>query len=78
MSYINKVLKKFGMHECKPRDTSVAKGDKSNLNKCLEIQEMRKIPYSLVIESLDYAQVCMHLDMAYIVCSNMAYIVGFF
>ena len=28
---------------------------------------MRKIPYSLVIGSLNYAQVCMRSDMAYIV-----------
>ena len=28
MSYIRKVLKKFGVHECKPWDTSVMKGDK--------------------------------------------------
>ena len=35
--YIDKVLKKFGMQECKPHDTLVTKGDKSSLNKCLEV-----------------------------------------
>ena len=32
MSYINKILKRFGMQDCKPSDTSVAKGDKFSLN----------------------------------------------
>lgn len=31
-SYIEKVLKRFGMHDCKPIDTPVAKGDKSSLS----------------------------------------------
>ena len=31
-SYIEKVLKKFGMRDCKPGDTSVSKGDKFSLN----------------------------------------------
>ena len=31
-SYIEKVLKRFGMQECKPGDTPVAKGDKFSLS----------------------------------------------
>ena len=31
-SYIEKILKRFGMHDCKPGDTPVAKGDKFSLN----------------------------------------------
>ena len=71
MSYIDKVLKRFGMQDCKPGDTPVAKGDKFNLNQCpkgnLEIQEMQKIPYASVVGSLMYAQVCTRPDIAYIV-----------
>ena len=33
-SYIKKILKRFGMHDCKPGDTPVAKGDKFSLSQC--------------------------------------------
>ena len=43
-SYIDKLLKKFGMQDSKPGDTSVAKGDKFSFNQCpknnLEVKEM--------------------------------------
>ena len=70
-SYIDKVLKRFNMHECKSGDTPVAKGDKFSLNQCpngnLEIEEMQEIPYVSVVGSLMYAQVCTRPDIAYIV-----------
>ena len=70
-SYIEKILKRFGMHDCKPGDTLVAKGDKFSLSQCpknnFEIQEMQQIPYASAIGSLMYAQVCTHPDIAYIV-----------
>ena len=70
-SYIEKILKRFCMHDCKPSDTPVAKGDKFSLNQCpknnFEIQEMQQIPYALAIGSLMYAQVCTRPDIAYIV-----------
>ena len=70
-SYIEKILKRFGMHECKPGDTPMAKGDKFSFSQCpknnFEIQEMQQIPYALTIGSLMYAQVCTRPDIAYIV-----------
>lgn len=70
-SYINKVLKRFGMQDSKPGDTPVAKGDKFSLNQCpkstLEIKEMQNIPYASAVGSLMYAQVCTRPDIAYIV-----------
>lgn len=70
-SYIDKVLKRFGMHDCKPGDTPIAKGDKFCLEQCpkgkLEIEEMQKIPYASAVGSLMYAQVCTRPDIAYIV-----------
>lgn len=70
-SYIEKVLKRFGMQNCKPMDTPVTKGDKFSLNQCpkgnLEIQEMQKIPYASAVGSLMYAQVCTRPDIAFIV-----------
>ena len=59
------------MHDCRPDDTPVAKGDKFNLSQCpknnFEIQEMQWIPYASAIGSLIYAQVCTRPDIAYIV-----------
>ena len=70
-SYIEKILKRFGMHDCKPGDTPMAKGDKFSLSQCpknnFEIQEMQHIPYASAIGSLMYAQVCTRPDIAYIV-----------
>jgi len=59
------------MQGCKYGDTLIAKGYKFSLKQCpkgnLEIQEMQKTPYALAVGSLMYAQVCTHLDIAYIV-----------
>ena len=45
-AYIEKVLKRYGMQKCSPRDTLMAKGDKFILQQCpkveLQIKEMRK------------------------------------
>lgn len=70
-SYIEKVLNRFGMQNCKSGETPVAKGDKFSLSQCpknsLEIQEMQKIPYASAVGSLMYAQVCTRPDIAFIV-----------
>ena len=69
--YINKVLKRFGMHNCKPGDTPVAKRDKFSLSlfpkNDFEVKEIQRIPYASAVGSLMYAQVCTRLDIAYIV-----------
>ena len=69
--YIEKLLQRYGMQDCKQLDTPIAKGDKLSLNQCprnaLEIQEMQKCPYAQVVGSLMYAQVCSRPDIAYIV-----------
>ena len=65
-SYIKKVLKRYGMQDCKPGDTPVVKGDKFGLSKCpknnFEEREMQKIPYASAVGSLMYAQVCTRPD----------------
>ena len=70
-SYINKVLDRFDMKDSKSGDTSIAKGNKFSLKQCpnnkLEIIEMQKIIYSLVVRNLMYAQVCTSLDIPFIV-----------
>ncbi|KAL9266920.1 Retrovirus-related Pol polyprotein from transposon TNT 1-94-like protein [Drosera capensis] len=70
-SYIDKILKRYGMQDCKPGDTPVAKGDKFSLNQCpkngFETKEMEKTAYASAVRSLMYAQVCTRPDLAYIV-----------
>ncbi|CAM8892940.1 unnamed protein product [Rhodiola kirilowii] len=70
-TFIKNILQRYGLQNCKPGDTSVAKGYKFSLSQCpknsLENQKMQKIPYASVIESLMYAQVCTCPDIAYIV-----------
>ena len=60
--YIEKLLQRYDMHDCKPLDTPITKGDKLILHQCpkstLEIQEMQKFLYAQVVGSLMYAQVC--------------------
>ncbi|RVW22637.1 Retrovirus-related Pol polyprotein from transposon TNT 1-94 [Vitis vinifera] len=70
-AYIDKVLSRFGMSNCAPGDTPVAKGDKFSLHQCpkneLEKKDMERFPYASAIGSLMYAQVCMRPIIAYIV-----------
>ncbi|RVW20741.1 Retrovirus-related Pol polyprotein from transposon TNT 1-94 [Vitis vinifera] len=70
-AYIDKVLSRFGMSNCAPGDTPVAKGDKFSLHQCpkneLEKKDMERFPYASVVGSLMYAQVCTCPDIAYIV-----------
>jgi Reverse transcriptase (RNA-dependent DNA polymerase) len=48
--YIDKVLKRYGMEQCKSGDTQVTKGDKFSLNQCprteFEKSEMQNILYA--------------------------------
>ncbi|KAK8944130.1 hypothetical protein KSP39_PZI007676 [Platanthera zijinensis] len=70
-NYINKVLERYGMKNCKPSDTPNSKGDKFSLDQCpkneVEQKEMLKIPYASAVGSLMYAQVCTRPDLAFIV-----------
>ena len=70
-SYIDKVLSRFGINNCSPGDTHVAKGDKFSLHQCprneLERKDMERFLYALVVGSLMYAQVCTRPDIAYII-----------
>jgi len=65
------MLERYGMQDCKPGDTSVAKGDKFSLSQCpkndLEVKQMQKIPYASAVGSLMYAKVCTRPDIAFIV-----------
>ena len=51
-SYIEKVLKRYDMQDCRPGDTPVAKGDKFSLSQCpkndFEEKEMHKILWNYI------------------------------
>ncbi|CAN6447027.1 unnamed protein product [Victoria cruziana] len=70
-TYIDKVLQRYGMKDCKAGDTPVSKGDKFSLKQCpstpIESKEMEQIPYASAVGSLMYAQVCTRPDIAFIV-----------
>ncbi|KAJ9556016.1 hypothetical protein OSB04_010630 [Centaurea solstitialis] len=69
--YIEKVLKIFGMENCKKGEAPISKGDKLHKGQCpnnpLERNEMDKIPYARLVGSLMYAQVCTRPDIAFAV-----------
>lgn len=70
-AYIEKILKRFNMHNCKSTKAPIVKGDKFSKAQCPqnddEREEMKTIPYSSVVGSLMYAQVCTRPDIAFVV-----------
>ena len=59
------------MHACSPTKAPIVKGDKFSRSQCpqtdVEREEMRVVPYSSVVGSLMYAQVCTRPDIAFAV-----------
>ncbi|KAJ9689270.1 hypothetical protein PVL29_014779 [Vitis rotundifolia] len=60
-TYIEKILKRFNMHNCSSTKAPICP------QKDDEREEMRTIPYSSVVGSLMYAQVCTRPDIAFVV-----------
>ena len=71
ISYIERMLKRYHMSDCKAYDVPIARGDKLSLAQCpkneIEKKSMQAVPYANIIGSLMYAQVCTKPDIAYIV-----------
>ena len=69
--YIQKVLKRFNMHNAKPVSTPFASHFKLSKEMCPKTQEdmdyMSKVPYASANGSLMYAMVCTRLDIAHVV-----------
>ena len=69
-AYLEKVLKKFSMHACKPSPAPIVKGDSFRKFQCprnqYEIDRMKAVPYASVVRSLQYAQVCTRPDLAFV------------
>ena len=70
-AYIEKVLDRFRMSKCTPKDSPIVKGVKFNLNQCpkrdAELKEMKIILYVFAIGSHMYAVVCKWPDIAFVV-----------
>lgn len=70
-AYINRVLKRYGMEDCKHAEAPVVKGDKFSLDQSpssnFEKESMKNFPYSSAVGSLMYAQVCTRPDLAFVV-----------
>ena len=69
-AYIDKVLKRYNMHNCSPTPAPIVKGDKFGLFQCpknqLESDQMKTKPYASAVGSIMYAQVCTRPDLAYV------------
>ena len=69
--YIQKVLKRFNMHNAKPVNTPFASHFKLCKEMCPKTQEdmdyMSKVPYASAVGSLMYAMVCTMPDIAHAV-----------
>ena len=69
-AYLEKVLKKYSMHACKPSPAPIAKGDSFGEFQCPKnqyvIDRMKVVPYASAMGSLQYAQVCTRPDLAFL------------
>jgi hypothetical protein len=69
-AYLEKVLKKYGMHASKPTPAPIVKGDSYGKFQCprnqYEIDQMKAVPYASAVGSLQYAQVCTRPDLAFV------------
>ena len=69
--YIEKVLRRFNMHNAKPITTPLATHFRLSSTLCPqsdeEVDYMSRVPYSSVMGSLMYAMVCSRPDLAYVV-----------
>ncbi|XP_042484605.1 secreted RxLR effector protein 161-like [Macadamia integrifolia] len=70
-TYINKVLERYSMMNCKSGVSPIIKGDKFSLNQCpkndLERTQIKDIPYSSAVGSLMYAMTCTSPDISFAV-----------
>ncbi|XP_042511708.1 secreted RxLR effector protein 161-like [Macadamia integrifolia] len=77
-TYINKVLERYGMMNCKSGVSPIIKGDKFSLNQCpkndLKRAQMKDIPSSSAIGSLMYAMIYTHSDISFAVGMLVIYV----
>ena len=65
------MLDGYDMKNCSPGDIPVTRRDMLSLLQCpkndLSKEQMKEISYASIVENLMYAQVCTHLDVAYVI-----------
>jgi hypothetical protein len=70
-NYLEKVLKRFKMEDCRPVSTPVSKGTILNKSMCpttkTELEEMIAVPYAQVVGSLMYAMTSTRPNICYAV-----------
>lgn len=70
-AYIDRVLTRFNMQNCKAGVAPIVKGDKLSKEQCpkndLDRNFMKEVPYSSAVGSLMYSVVCTRPDIAYVV-----------
>ena len=70
-TYIERILKMFNMQSCSSCKAPIVKGDRFSKGQCsqndIESDQMKVVPYSSVVDSLIYAQVCTRPDIAFVV-----------
>jgi hypothetical protein len=69
-AYIEKVLKKFSMHKCSVSPAPIVKDDRYGDFQChrnqYKLDQMKVVPYTSAVKSLQYAQVCTHSNLAFL------------
>ena len=68
-AYVDRILERFNMQQCKPGIAPVYKGDKLSLSQCphsdIEKAQMKNVPYASALGSIMYAQVYTRPDIAF-------------
>ena len=68
-AYVDRILERFNMQQCKLGIAPVWKGDKLSLSQCphsdFEKAQMKNVPYASALGSIMYAQVCTRPDIAF-------------
>ena len=68
-AYVDRILERFNMQQCKSGIAHVCKGDKLSLSQCphsdFEKAQMKNVPYASALGSIMYAQVCTRPDIAF-------------
>ena len=68
-NYLEKLLKRFKMEDCRPVSTPISKGTILNKSMCqtnkTELEEMIVVPYAQAVSSLMYAMTSTRLDICY-------------
>ena len=68
-TYIENVLKRYGMQACNAGSAPIAKGNEFGNFQCpkneYEKEQMKSVPYASTIGSIMYAQVCTRQDLAF-------------